>query len=228
MESGEKRRVKIGTSPLAANAEVRVDPDRLFGRHLAVLGNTGSGKSCSVAGLIQWSLDAAAAKGTGNNPNARFIVLDPNGEYAKVFANKKFKHQARVFQVGDKDKPLEVPLWFWNSAEWCSFTQASAKAQRPLLQETLRAVRNEIYDINRSVDFEIKHFLGIILQTARHSLTSGGTIQGISKYKKFYGTSKGLNASIEEFYKQTPEDSLTILMNCFSTAITSHRIVGKK
>src|SRR6202165_1505742 len=37
VESGEGRRVKIGTSPLAANAEVRIDPDRLFGRHLAVL-----------------------------------------------------------------------------------------------------------------------------------------------------------------------------------------------
>ncbi len=51
--------MKIGVSPLAANAEVRIDPDRLFGRHLAVLGNTGSGKSCSVAGLIRWSMDAA-------------------------------------------------------------------------------------------------------------------------------------------------------------------------
>ena len=51
VESGDKRRVKIGTSPIAANADVCIDPDKLFGRHLAVLGNTGSGKSCSVAGL---------------------------------------------------------------------------------------------------------------------------------------------------------------------------------
>lgn len=46
----ERARIKIGTSPLAANAPIMVDPDKLFGRHLAVLGNTGSGKSCSVAG----------------------------------------------------------------------------------------------------------------------------------------------------------------------------------
>src|ERR1700694_3260956 len=86
VESGEGRRVKIGTSPLAANAEVRIDPDRLFGRHLAVLGNTGSGKSCSVAGLIRWSLEAAQAQ-CGENPNARFIILDPNGEYSRAFAD---------------------------------------------------------------------------------------------------------------------------------------------
>lgn len=83
VESGERRRVKIGTSPLAGDAEVSVDPNRLFGRHLAVLGNTGSGKSCSVAGLIRWSLEQAmhARKqaGTTGQPNARFIVT---GQYA--------------------------------------------------------------------------------------------------------------------------------------------------
>src|SRR5690606_40110513 len=65
------------TTLFRSNATVSVDPDRLFGRHLAVLGNTGSGKSCSVAGLIRWSLEAAKKK-RGASPNARFIVLDPN------------------------------------------------------------------------------------------------------------------------------------------------------
>lgn len=85
VESGERRRVKIGISPLAGNAEVCVDPDRLFGRHLAVLGNTGSGKSCTVAGLIRWSLEQAMQH-SGTFPNARFIVLDPNGEYSRSFS----------------------------------------------------------------------------------------------------------------------------------------------
>ena len=55
----QDRRVRIGCSPLAANATVMVDPDKLFGRHLAVLGNTGSGKSCTVAGLMRWSIQSA-------------------------------------------------------------------------------------------------------------------------------------------------------------------------
>lgn len=134
VESGDNRRIKIGTSPLAANADVSVDPDRLFGRHLAVLGNTGSGKSCTVAGLIQWSIKESTKD--GNKPNARFIILDPNGEYSKVF-----KDNGRVFTVNSEEKPLQVPLWFWNSSEWSSFTQASAKAQRPLLKRALREVR---------------------------------------------------------------------------------------
>ena len=79
--------VRIGASPLASNAAILVEPDKLFGRHLAVLGNTGSGKSCTVAGLIPWSIAAAnraiEQSGKDATANARFIVLDPNGEYAK-------------------------------------------------------------------------------------------------------------------------------------------------
>ena len=144
VESGERKRVKIGTSPLAGNAKVYIDPDRLFGRHLAVLGNTGSGKSCSVAGLIRWSLEQAQQKSV-SIPNARFIVLDPNGEYTRAFSDSKGAVKARIFKVApDKESEaflLQIPLWFWNSAEWSSFTQASAKAQRPLLKRALREVK---------------------------------------------------------------------------------------
>lgn len=142
VESGERRRVQIGTSPLAGDALVCVDPNRLFGRHLAVLGNTGSGKSCSVAGLIRWSLEQAQAVRPGR-PNARFIVLDPNGEYSRAFPKEDPTVQARVFKVKPAagEVALRVPLWFWNSAEWCSFTQASARTQRPLLRRALREVK---------------------------------------------------------------------------------------
>ena len=175
IESGEKRRVTIGTCPLAADAEVSIDPDRLFGRHLAVLGNTGSGKSCSVAGLIQWSIKAAkskdkAAKSKDHNPNARFIVLDPNGEYSKV---KIFNDSGRIFQVGDPNKPLQVPLWFWNSTEWCSFTQASSRAQVPLLKRALRAMRNENFDLEDNPNIQARRFVKIILTIARASESAG-------------------------------------------------------
>ena len=181
IESGEKRRVKIGTCPLAADADVSIDPDRLFGRHLAVLGNTGSGKSCSVAGLIQWSIEAAKSK--DHNPNARFIVLDPNGEYSKV---KKFNNSGRIFQVGDPNKPLQVPLWFWNSAEWCSFTQASSRAQVPLLKRALRSMRNEEFELTEEASIRVKRFLSSILISAKHELNSGSPWGSFPKPKNFY------------------------------------------
>lgn len=184
VESGQKRRVKIGTSPLAANADVCIDPDRLFGRHLAILGNTGSGKSCSVAGLIQWSLDAAAKSNLSEEnktPNARFIILDPNGEYSKVF-----EKNGRIFQVGNDINPLQVPIWFWNSSEWCSFTQASSKAQVPLLKRALRSMRNEEFEVKDELNIQIKRYLGTILQSARHEKNIGSPWSSYPKPKNFY------------------------------------------
>ena len=137
-------RVLIGHCPTAARAPVYVDPNKLFGRHLAVLGNTGAGKSCSVAGLVRWSLDAAKesriAKSRDCGPNARFIVLDPNGEYAQAFRDL----DARLFRVDPQadGQPLQVPAWLWNGAEWAAFTSAAPGVQRPVLFEALRRLRS--------------------------------------------------------------------------------------
>lgn len=138
------RRVRIGTSPLSSSAPIMVDPDKLFGRHLAVLGNTGSGKSCTVAGLIRWSLAAAkhaiSEAGRANPPNARFVILDPNGEYSRALGDLNI----RRFRVeGDGEyQPLKVPAWLWNGDEWAAFTGAAPGVQRPILFDALRRLKS--------------------------------------------------------------------------------------
>lgn len=143
---GNDRRVGIGVSPLALNSPICVDPNKLFGRHLAVLGNTGSGKSCSVAGVIRWSLEQAKcernAKNRSDVVHSRFIILDPNGEYADAFAD--LGKSVRRFQVSPTDAgilSLRIPAWMWNSQEWSTFASAAPGIQRPLLQQALRDMR---------------------------------------------------------------------------------------
>jgi DNA helicase HerA-like ATPase len=136
-------RVAIGRSLLGNDAEVCVDPDKLFGRHLAVLGNTGSGKSCTVAGLIRWSLEAAKeGREEKGDPNARFIVLDPSGEYRRALEDLP---GFRLFQVPPVEastaQELKVPAWLLNSHEWSSVTAASSRVQRPVLFDGLRNLR---------------------------------------------------------------------------------------
>jgi len=131
---------------MALNASIMIDPDKLFGRHLAVLGNTGSGKSCTVAGLIRWSLEAAQKQittdGKTGMPNARFIVLDPNGEYANAFADQGEK--LRLFRVSPVEapaRPLDIPAWLWNGHEWTAVAHAQPGAQRPVLMQGLRELK---------------------------------------------------------------------------------------
>ena len=189
VESGEHKRVKIGTSPLAGNANVCIDPDRLFGRHLAVLGNTGSGKSCSVAGLIRWSLEQAQQE-SDSVPNARFIVLDPNGEYTRAFSDSKGAVKARIFKVApDKESGellLQIPLWFWNSAEWCSFTQASPKTQIPTLIQALRFVRDGQTEPAENKSHDTRRFLRTVLSTLKIEKTNGSPWGAFPKPKSFF------------------------------------------
>ena len=178
VESGANRHVLIGHSPLAANAEVRVDPDRLFSRHLAVLGNTGSGKSCSVAGLIRWSLEEA--KKDNKHPNARFIILDPNGEYSNTFNDIG---GARVFAVESNDlqKQLKVPFWLWDAEEWSTFAKASGRTQKPTLVQALRSVRDGSLNESSSVETNMRRFLRILISITQIEINSK------DPYEKFPG-----------------------------------------
>ncbi|MCM0337389.1 MULTISPECIES: ATP-binding protein [Bacteroides] len=176
IESGDNRRVYIGNSPLVGNAKVMIDPDRLFGRHLAVLGNTGSGKSCSVAGLIRWSLESAREKlvDSAKTVNSRFIVLDPNGEYSKAFVDKQ---EANIYMVnvenGGGKKQLEVPLWFWNTDEWCGFTKASPKTHRTTIVHALKSVKSGIVFEELSKQRELASYVRTIIDTIEVNKAAG-------------------------------------------------------
>ena len=144
-EVSHGRMLKVGACPAAELAPVYVDPDKLLGRHLAILGNTGSGKSCSVASIVRSSLEGAKGHRKQHDrhgpPNARFIVLDPNGEYGSNFDDlgvRKFS----VDPVNNDEGPLKVPGWLWNGGEWAAFAGAAPGVQRPVLFDALRHLRN--------------------------------------------------------------------------------------
>ncbi|MCW0114099.1 DUF87 domain-containing protein [Burkholderia pseudomallei] len=211
VESGDNRRVMIGISPLAANAKVMIDPDRLFGRHLAVLGNTGSGKSCSVAGLIRWSMAEAKKVRGDDDPNARFIVLDPNGEYANTFRDMS---KVRVFAVeADHDggiSQLKVPLWFWNSAEWSAFTQASAKAQRPTLIQALRSVRDGSVDTASTPSHEMRRFLRTLVSIIQIERNAGRPWANFPHPKNFLQGALVWQESLSNDDSFTPDESAAL------------------
>lgn len=195
VESGSNRRVNIGISPLAGNAVVSVDPDRLFGRHLAVLGNTGSGKSCSVAGLIRWSVESAKTErkkkqGQGQEnveTNTRFIILDPNGEYTKSFTGLG---DVRIYGAEKNEEQsieqLTVPLWLWNTAEWVAFTQASGKAQKPTLVQALRSVRDEQVDFKQSDSVMMRRYLRTLVTITMIERSAGSPWGRFPQNKNFF------------------------------------------
>lgn len=223
--------VKIGTAPIAANADVTINPDKLFGRHVAILGNTGSGKSCSVAGVIRWSLEEASSKlKEGQQLNTRFIILDPNGEYTDAFDGlnceiKKFKTELTEDEI-EIFNELKVPAWLWNSYEWSSFSNASGRTQRPLLKQALRELKTNSIDKTSIKLGRTKRFLLTSLFSIQTDLNNGGSSYSGKPGKNEFGNKlNGLTQGLS-FYANEIEEPIKTEINTSFGVIEAIR-VGK-
>ena len=91
-----------------------VDIDKLVTRHSAVVGQTGAGKSTTVAGLL------VALSEADVYPSTRVLVIDVHGEYPAALRDRACVF--RVNPVTDEDKPLHIPYWAMSFEELCSVT----------------------------------------------------------------------------------------------------------
>jgi hypothetical protein len=102
---------RIGSIQQDPNLPAQVNVDDLLGKHFAVLGATGTGKSCAVTLILKAILR--------RNPNGHILLLDPHNEYAYAFGE-----QANVLNQHE----LELPYWLFNFAELRAvLAQAGAK-----------------------------------------------------------------------------------------------------
>lgn len=150
------RSVKIGSSPIIEKLDIEVDPNKLFGRHLAVLGNTGSGKSCSLTTIIRSCLKKSREKLSNeeSNVNGRFILLDTNGEYEKAFSDLDGVRIFKVPPIKKKASEFKFPAWMFTSQEWASFGRARRGTQLPLLQRALRELKGkEAREMDKKANF---------------------------------------------------------------------------
>ena len=127
-----KYKIPIGTSVAFPEYQVRIDPDTFFGKHAAVIGSTGSGKSCTIASILQSIFEMNEVK------NAHFIILDTNGEYAEAFKGRK-----DVLYIKD----LKIPYWFMNFDDFRILFKASEGTQAPVLRDAIVDAKNESLQI---------------------------------------------------------------------------------
>ena len=85
--------------------KIEIDGDKFFSKHIAVVGSTGSGKSCTVAKIIQ---EAKKVESTSIN-NSHIIIFDIHGEYKKAFPESNY--------LSIEDDSLKLPYWLMNSEE---------------------------------------------------------------------------------------------------------------
>lgn len=135
--------IEIGESSVLEGRPIKVDPDAMFGKHLAILGSTGSGKSCSVATIIQAILEQPQVKRTN------FIILDTNGEYRAAFQRQKgtawedIGTSRCLYVPSNANEPehLVIPYWFLDSDDFVRLFRAKEGLQAPVLLRALRLAR---------------------------------------------------------------------------------------
>lgn len=123
--------LRIGLPTGQPTAAVRASYNDLFSRPLAIVGNTGSGKSFTVSSLVQKAM--AALKGAGEEPHV--FVLDINGEYGKAFPRQVGCSERRPDRVYLNGAEFGIPVWFFNAEEICSWLSAAEQTQEPVLKD---------------------------------------------------------------------------------------------
>jgi DNA helicase HerA-like ATPase len=148
---GKETRLKaltVGKSVIFAGYDVKARVDELFGGHAAVLGNTGSGKSCTVASIVQSLFEKTEERPARG---ASFVFLDVNGEYRNAFTElpkgiRRFYWQVRDDPESAPPKPdgaseetavFRLPHWFMSAEEWELLLRASERTQQPVLRMAL-------------------------------------------------------------------------------------------
>lgn len=149
--------IKIGTLLMDDEQEIRIGVNDLFGSHIGIFGNTGSGKSYTLAKLYH-QLFSFGHKRKDFTKNAKFILFDFNGEYSTEQAISAYKTVYKLSTRtanGDRIPICEDDLL---RPELVSIlANATEKTQQPFIRRALN-----LYSLVRSKDNSIEYLRQII------------------------------------------------------------------
>lgn len=163
----QKENLLLGTSSIYKTFNVSVPLNDIFANHLAIIGNTGSGKSCGVARMLQNLFFI-------NKPiNSHIVLFDAYGEYVETFKNiNNLGLNFASFSGNSKngrEYQLKFPAWFLDVDDLALLLRVSSPDQLPVLKKSLKLVK-----IFKSNTPEIKRYKNdIIAKCLMDILTSG-------------------------------------------------------
>lgn len=209
--------IPIGHSAVFPDYEIKIDPDAFFGKHAAIIGSTGSGKSCSIATIVQSVIEHPAVKQT------RFIILDTNGEYRTAFqkqnedeswadARPSFKSLYIPTDPAEPEK-LTIPYWFMDSDDFVRMFRASPGVQRPVLLHALSSARDSVdgadnwVQIRQNIIKECNRLLGLCSGTQKSDAKSIRQLcDGLISYIDEEAISQQISLLCEQYTTVTAED----------------------
>ncbi|TNE56288.1 MAG: DUF87 domain-containing protein [Bacteroidetes bacterium] len=157
-DAGIHRELEIGVSKNMINYRVKLNIDKLFNIHSAVLGNSGSGKSNTISHIFQEIFRQKEYYALG----AKVVLFDVNGEYSRAFSTDLEDEINVVFYkpnfVGGILSDFVLPYYLMNLEEWTAFLMTSDRTQRPFWDRVLQECY-KFYKIKTANDDEKENFI---------------------------------------------------------------------
>ncbi len=138
------KRLTIGKYASNQDVQAILDGNKFFQRHATIVGSTGSGKSFTVANILEKANEL---------PYANLIVFDLHGEYNELSYAKQIK-------ISDNDDGLHIPLWFFNYEEIHSLfiessegtsTNQRAAVIKYILEQKKEYIKNNMSDLSPEI-----------------------------------------------------------------------------
>lgn len=171
----------LGTAMALPEARIRISPERLFGRHCAILGATGGGKSYTVAKLVE---EVAAA-------NGKAILIDATGEF---YTLGDLAQHVSLGPPTHSEAEAHLPFSALDEQDLFALFQPSGKVQGPKLREALHSLRISHILTNSSEPGRVK--LRKSLESA--AMLAGGLLSKADKPRQpFEDALLALRAEIE-------------------------------
>lgn len=149
----------IGKNGSFKDYDIKINPDKFFTKHSAILGNTGSGKSCTVTSILQSLFNYNYSKEIDKEnklKSATIIIFDTNGEYKSAFEGYE---NINAFTISEEG--MKVPYWFMNYEDFEYLFEPSAGTQAPILKKALGLLKNEknILENEKISELEMEYLL---------------------------------------------------------------------
>ena len=159
----------FGTSNVYENYKINVKTNDFFSNHFSILGNSGSGKSCTVASVIQ----NLFSKGEKPPLNSNIIFFDAFGEYTNAFGelnkvNSNINYKVYTTNIDDgKNETIHIPVWLLDVDDLALLLNVTTPTQLPIIEKTLKLVPiltgNSTEVIKRKNDIIARALLDILL-----------------------------------------------------------------
>ena len=132
----------FGTSNIYEGYKINVSINAFFNSHFSILGNSGAGKSCTVASLLQKLFISSPTP----PKNAGLFFFDAYGEYTNAFGKINEKNAALNYKVytTNTDAPdcpiLQIPIWLLDVDDLALLLDVTTPSQLPIIEKTLKLV----------------------------------------------------------------------------------------